>query len=202
MRTAKTNSASSHHNSLRRHFTRPLLVLTVLLGLLTVSTFLLNADVPDQQSEQETTAGPAAGPLTVHPTNPRYFTDGSGRAVYLTGTHTWANFQDSGSSDPPEVFDYAGYLNFLESRNHNFIRLWAWEQAKWGGWHSGDMYFSPLMYERTGPGTAVDGKPKFDLTSFNQAYFDRLRTRVIQAGDKGIYVSIMLFDGWAIEYKD
>ena len=34
------------------------------------------------------TAAPATGPLRVHPTNPRYFTDGSGKAIYLTGSHT------------------------------------------------------------------------------------------------------------------
>ena len=43
----------------------------------------------------------AAGPLRVHPDNPRYFTDGSGRAVYLTGAHTWNNLVDTGPSDPP-----------------------------------------------------------------------------------------------------
>jgi hypothetical protein len=35
------------------------------------------------------------------------------------------------------------------------------------------------------------------LTVFNQAYFDRLRQRVIMAGDRNIYVSIMLFNGWS-----
>lgn len=30
----------------------------------------------------------AKGPLRVHPTNPRYFTDGSGNAICLTGSHT------------------------------------------------------------------------------------------------------------------
>ncbi len=143
----------------------------------------------------------ATGPLFVHPTNPRYFTDGSGRAIYLTGTHTWANFQDSGATDPPVVFNYTEYLDFLEARNHNFFRLWAWEQAKWGPWTQSDIYFAPLMYPRTGPGTALDGKPRFDVSQFNQAYFDRLRERVVQAGERGIYVSIMLFDGWAIEDK-
>jgi hypothetical protein len=34
------------------------------------------------------------GPLRVHPANPRYFTDDTGRAIYLTGSHTWANFQE------------------------------------------------------------------------------------------------------------
>jgi hypothetical protein len=33
----------------------------------------------------------AMGSLRVHPENPRYFDDGSGRPVYLTGAHTWSN---------------------------------------------------------------------------------------------------------------
>ena len=41
-------------------------------------------------------AAEAKGPLRVHPENPRYFTDGSGRAVYLTGSHVWNNWQDQG----------------------------------------------------------------------------------------------------------
>ena len=36
---------------------------------------------------------------------------------------------------------------------------------------------------------------------FNQEYFDRLRSRVIAAGECGIYVSVMLFQGWSIESK-
>jgi len=48
----------------------------------------------------------AMGPLRVHPRNPRYFADGGGRAVYLTGSHTWSNLQDQGPKDPPKPFDY------------------------------------------------------------------------------------------------
>src|SRR5687767_14991550 len=57
-------------------------------------------------------AGAAPGPLRVHPTNPRYFTDGTKtrdsawKAVYLTGSHTWANLIDRGVSDPPPTFDF------------------------------------------------------------------------------------------------
>ena len=35
--------------------------------------------------------GPKAGPLRVDPTNPRYFTNGSGKAIYMAGGHTWYN---------------------------------------------------------------------------------------------------------------
>jgi hypothetical protein len=55
---------------------------------------------------------------------------------------------------------------------------------------------------RSGPGLARDGKPKFDLTRFDEDYFSRMRTRIKAAGDRGIYVSIMLFEGWELQYTD
>jgi hypothetical protein len=61
--------------------------------------------------------------------------------------------------------------------------------------------YETMPYLRTGTEMASDGKPKFDLNQFNQAYFDRLHQRVISAYDRGIYVSIMLFQGWSIERK-
>ena len=63
-----------------------------------------------------TLAALALGPLRVHPTNPRYFTDdtkgpdGTFKAVYLTGSHTWGNLTD-GYKHPQ--FDFAKYLDFL-----------------------------------------------------------------------------------------
>jgi subtilisin-like proprotein convertase family protein len=140
------------------------------------------------------------GVLRIDPHNRRYFADGRGRLVYLTGSHTWANFQDNGYGDPPPVFDYAAYLDFLQQNNHNFTRLWVWEQARWSVEIDDDDYwFSPMApYVRSGPGLARDGKPKFDLSRFDQAYFDRLRQRVRQAGERGIYVAVMLFDGWSV----
>jgi hypothetical protein len=47
-----------------------------------------------------TQAGSDLGPLQVLSANPRYFTDGSGRAVYLAGSHNWHNFQDNGHRLP------------------------------------------------------------------------------------------------------
>jgi hypothetical protein len=144
----------------------------------------------------------ATGPLKVHTLNPRYFTDGSGKAIYLTGSHTWSNLQDRGPTDPPPAFDYSGYLQWLQDMNHNFMRMWVWENAKWAPWTTGDYFVDPMPYQRTGPGIALDGKPKFDLRRFNQRYFDRLRERVIAAGDRGIYVAVMLFQGWSYRKLD
>ena len=63
-------------------------------------------------------------------------------------------------------------------------------------------YCQPHPWERTGPGLARDGKPKFDLARYNPEYFDRMRTRVSAARDQGVYVSIMLFEGWELQYTD
>ena len=149
----------------------------------------------------------ALGPLVVSKTNPRYFSVASepdGKAIYLTGSHIWNNFHDgmgpgAECSETSEVSDFDAYLAFLKEHNHNFIRLWRWEQfqsqAAGGSYH---LCMTPQPWERTGPGEAKDGKPKFNLDKFNVSYFDRLRERVIAAGREDIYVAVMLFDGWAI----
>ena len=70
----------------------------------------------------------ATGPLRVNSANPRYFTDGSGKAVYLTGSHTWANLMDRGTLHPPQVpFDYPAYMKWMVAHNFNFMRLWTAE---------------------------------------------------------------------------
>lgn len=141
------------------------------------------------------------GPLRVSSANSRYFADRTGKVVYLTGAHTWANLQDSGRTDPPSTFDYGKYLDFLDSYHHNFFKLYVWEQARWTAEATDDYWITPMPYARSGKEKALDGKPKFDLTQFNQAYFDRLRQRVAEAQQRGMYVSIMLFSGWGIEGK-
>jgi hypothetical protein len=150
-----------------------------------------------------------AGPLTVSTANPRYFTAAAGdtagqQAVYLTGSHIWNNLHDGmgpgqGCAETPERFDYDAYLDFLATHGHNFIRLWRWEQfrsqAAGGDFH---LCMTPQPWPRTGPGAAKDGKPRFDLDRFDEAFFERLRDRVVAAGRRGIYVGVMFFDGWAL----
>jgi hypothetical protein len=146
---------------------------------------------------------PASGPLRIHPANPRYFRDGSGKAVFLTGSHTWGNLQDYSyaKAPSPPPMDFEAYLSFLKAHNHNFFRLWAWESAFNADAKQGTTTYDPMPYQRPGPGTARDGKPRFDLKRFNQGYFDRMRARVKAAGDARIYVSVMLFNGFSIEGK-
>lgn len=141
-------------------------------------------------------AEPTRGPLTIHPANSRWFADRDGRAVYLVGSHTWANFQDFGLAGG-KPFDHEAWLAFMEEHRFNFQRLWVWEQAAWAPWSKEKLLVSPMPYRRTGPGLALDGQPKFDLDQFDDAYFDRLRARLIAGRERGIYSAVMLFQGWS-----
>ena len=166
---------------------------------------------PPRSSQNGLSSTVAKGPLRLLDSNPRYFTDGSGKAIFLAGSHTWWNFQDNGhrqisaeGQDPPPGFDFNAYLDFLVAHHHNFFRLWRWEAPKWrDDQPSGAIkYCQPHPWVRSGPGLARDGKPKFDLTRYNPEYFARMRTRITAARDRGIYVSIMLFEGWELQSTD
>src|SRR5215510_9249799 len=131
-------------------------------------------------STQAISPAEAVEPLSVKTANPPYFFDSKGNSVYLSGSYLDQYNRFSGS------WDFAAYLDSLQEQNQNFTRLWAWEQSP---------------YERTGPGLALDGGPKFDLRRFNQVYFDQLRSRVVQAAQRGIYVSVMFFEGFNAQKK-
>ena len=150
---------------------------------------------------------PITTPLRTSPSNPNYFTDGTGKAVYPTGSHTWNNFQDWGTDDAPQPFNFAAYVKMLVAHNHNFTLLWQTELPAFRGLPttlgaSPDFSVTPQPWQRTGPGLASDGKLRFDLTKFNQAYFDRLRDRVRQLNEAGIYAGVYLFSGeWLLRFR-
>jgi hypothetical protein len=155
------------------------------------------------QTVRNRESGAPMGPLKVSSRNPRYFSDPSGRVVYLAGAHTWNNLVDMDSQYPPHPFDFEAYLDFLKAHNHNLIRLWAWEVPR-----PNDGLDTPLRkvaapqpWRRTGSGTDATGLAKFDLTKLNPEYFQRLRARVEAARDRGLYVSVMLFEGWSVQFS-
>jgi len=130
-------------------------------------------------------------PLRPHPDHPNLFQDAAGRPVRLAGSHHWDNLMEN--AERPGSFDFEGYLDRLEAWGHNFIRLWTHE-----AW-THDLH--PRVYLRSGPGRALDGGAPFDLSLFDPEYFARLRSRVARAGERGFYVSVMLFNGWSIHDK-
>jgi hypothetical protein len=155
--------------------------------------------VEDNRTNGKISSCPINGTLRISDINPRYFTDNMGKAVYLTGSHTWNSLQDINADDvKPLRKGFEGYLVWLQQHNHNFTRMWilehAWDQAS-------NAVVQPLPWQRVGPDDALDGKPKFDLTQFDDSFFARLRERVASACQRGVYVSVMLFDDWSTENR-
>jgi hypothetical protein len=135
------------------------------------------------------------GPLSVCTSNPRYFCDPSGNIVYLVGVHTWSDVQDVAANKAPNTgaFDFNGFVKFAASHGYTYMRLWQYASSV--SLNAQPQVGPVWPWKRIGPGKGNDGLLKTDFTQLNQAYFDRLRARVIQAGNNGIYVSVMLFNG-------
>ena len=136
-----------------------------------------------------------AGRLEVCTQHPYYFRDGN-RHIVLVGVSDRALFSiwrnDKG-------FCWQRYLEDLALHHLNYVRQ---DVCGWGALAASVDYPAQFSnpawpFVRPGPGIAIDGKPKFDLTKFEQSYFDRrLKPFLKEAGRHGIYVELTLFEGF------
>ena len=155
-------------------------------------------------------------PLRVHPDNPRYFYDGN-KGVYLGGHQIFLDIQDNSfnkewvkdmnyPNDPNKkarIFAWDRYLDYLESLHFNYVRGWTIFSFGSGTKATPNKIAKPMMYKRVN--TASDAVPKFDLSQFNESYFERMLSRYRDLQDRGIYISIMLFEFygfWRGEQED
>jgi len=197
----------------------------ILLSVLFSISIFENALAQAQLSERLTVAGsedfirsfgsdsartvkyPITTPLKALSANPNYFTDGTGKAIYLTGSHTWNTIQDWGTNDSITPLDFNAFVEMLVVHHHNCTLLWTTELPIFRGLPTTadsppDISVTPFPWQRTGPGNGSDGKPKFDLKKFNQAYFDRLRDRVRKLNAADIYAGVYFFSGeWILRFR-
>lgn len=136
-----------------------------------------------------------AGRLEVCPQHPYYFRDGD-RHIVLVGASDRALFNiwknDKG-------FSWRKYLDDLADHHLNYVRqdVFSWGALRGAVEYPAQLSNSARLFARTGPGKAIDGKPKFDLTKFDQSYFDkRLKPFLREAAKRGIYVELTLFEGF------
>jgi hypothetical protein len=161
---------------------------------------------PLQAGEGGSRSSRITGPLVVSD-NPNYFRDANGAVLVLNGSQTWNTLQDWGSNGSPRTLDFDAFVNFLSAHGHNFTLLWTTELPKFRGLPSTEasppaLTAGPFPWRRTGPGTATDGKLKFDLTKFDPSYFVRLRKRTQALRNAGIYAGIYLFTGeWLNSFR-
>ncbi len=116
------------------------------------------------------------GPLR-RSSNPSYFVDASGKAVYLSGQHTWWGFYTGGAA-PGGNFD--SLLSTYHNRGQNFTRMWT-----------GDGVQSSLTNSSNNPKMWLNGP-----ACCNQEHIDRLVALASKAKSYDMYISIMLHEGW------
>jgi hypothetical protein len=142
-----------------------------------------------------TVTAPAMGPLVQSAVNSHYFAMPNGQAVYLTGSDTWNDLQDTDTSASPAAFPFTNYVNMLKANGHNTTILWRKDMPRECNWNAGTWNLAPQPWMRSTTAGASDGGNKFDLTQFNQAYFDKMRSEALTLQSNGIYAIVELFDG-------
>ncbi len=132
-------------------------------------------------------------PLRLYPDNPHYFLFRGKPTLLLTsGEHYGAVLNRD--------FDYIHYLDTLQACRFNLTRTFAGTYREVPGSFGiteNTLAPDPPRYlcpwaRGTTPG-AADGLTKFDLHTWDPAYFKRLKDFVAQAGKRGIVVELVLF---------
>jgi hypothetical protein len=152
-----------------------------------------------------------AGPITVDPLNPHYFTY-NGQTIALVGvsgeylchvtciTSPGATTCDqlTRNSDGSTVLasdyfcryeSYSDYINDLAAHGLNTMRLYISLNHS-PGWQ--DNKGKPYDYEEPFPANGS----QWDLSSWSAAFFNRVRAVLALAQSKGIIVEVTLFDPW------
>jgi hypothetical protein len=135
-------------------------------------------------------------PLAPHPNNPSYLSF-RGKATILVGSG-----EHYGAVVNPD-FDYRRYLDTLAADGLDLTRLFVGTYyEKPGDFGIGANTLAPLPgralvpWARSDSPGAADGGRKFDLSRWDPAYFDRLRSFVAEAGKRGVVVEVVLFSSY------
>jgi hypothetical protein len=138
--------------------------------------------------------------LAVHPTNTRLFTGMDGKPLMLFGHEIFSEITDymlasHGTMGPDypnqDTFDLSWYITWAKARGMNYVRGWSTFTSA----YDGVTRSAPLPYARvSGYGNASDGGLKFDLDTWDETFFTRLRETVATFQANGIYYSYMFFD--------
>ena len=132
-------------------------------------------------------------PLALHPENPHYFSwDGRPTVLITSGEHYGAVINLD--------FDYRTYLDTLAADGLNYTRIFSGAYVEPQGAFkierntlapSDGRFISP--WPRSAPSGDPSGRPRFDLSRWNDAYFDRLTSFIAEAARRRIVVELTLF---------
>jgi hypothetical protein len=129
-------------------------------------------------------------PIRIHPANPKLFEFRGKPIVLLTATEHYGAVMN-------RPFRFERYLEDAAEKGMTLSRLFVLfrEQQSSMNPYSTCKPESPdfiAPFERTGPGTACDGQPRFDLDRSNPEFYERLHRFLSLASDYGIIVEVTL----------
>ena len=133
------------------------------------------------------------GPIQLHPENPHYFLwRGKPTVLITSGEHYGAVMNLD--------FDYRRYLDELKSHGFNLTRVFSGTYREVpGSFNIKGNTLAPAKgryvcpWARSEAAGADDGGNKFDLTKWDEAYLERLKDFVREAGARGVVVELVFF---------
>jgi len=144
-----------------------------------------------------------AAPPVINNNDPQHFS-WNGAQWYPTGYTPGLNAiigRNSYDVDPSGTY-YKAIMRDMANSNGKLMRQVFYYgqpdyEAPAGNCSVGSITRIPLTYyQRTGPGVASDGQPRYDLTKVNQNYIDHFKNFVAEASAKKVVVVVDIFDSW------
>jgi hypothetical protein len=135
-------------------------------------------------------------PLSIHPQNPHYFLFRDNPVILIGSTEHYGAVMNLD-------FDYVKYLDEVSSSGLNVTRTFSGayvEPAGAFGIRKNTLAPAPMRYicpwaRSREPGYANGGN-KFDLSVWDEAYFERLKDFISEAGERNIVVELDLFSNY------
>lgn len=129
--------------------------------------------------------------VKIHPENPKYFLFRGKPLALITATEHYGSVLN-------RPFDFEKYLDDAARHHITLTRtflLFRELQSPRNPYSTckpeSPDYIAP--FPRTGPGNALDGEPRYDLSQWNPEYFDRLHRFLDAASRRGIVVELTIF---------
>jgi hypothetical protein len=138
----------------------------------------------------------SAQPIQLHPDNPHYFLFRGTPTVLVTSAEHYGAVMNLD-------FDFVPYFEELAEHGLNQTRTFSGAYVEqWGApWNSlnppGGRFICP--WARSSEGGYIDGGNKFDLETFDEEYFTRLRDFINEAGKYDVVVELVFF---CVYYND
>ncbi len=133
-------------------------------------------------------------PISLHPENPNYFLyNGKPTVLISSGEHYGAVMNMD--------FDYVKYLNALKNDGLNYTRIFMGSYSEIGseffGIRNNTMNPTPGKWLTPWVNDSVIGK--YDLSKWNEPFFKRLKSFLLEAEKNGIIVEVTLFTSYYSE---